>query len=295
MDIQQAIENFLQHALFEKGLQIQTIKDYKEDFKCFLRYFPYIEKTDDLTEDDIGNFAYKQGLDELKSSSISRRLSTIKTFYLFLESENIITNIVHEVIMPKKERHIPSILTIEEVERLLEAPNLNSKSGIRDKAMLEVMYGCGLRVGELVNLVKKSVNYSERIITLIGKGAKERSVPINEYAICFLDRYIVEVRDKIPNSLSNDYIFINMRGKRISRQYFCNQVKKYAKDTHIEKEISPHTLRHSFATHFLENGANLRTVQRILGHTNAETTQIYTHIDRDYIKQVHKEFHPRGK
>jgi len=287
MDIQQAIENFLQHALFEKGLQIQTIKDYKEDFKCFLKYFSYIKTTDDLTEDDIENFAYKQGLDELKSSSISRRLSTIKTFYLFLESENIKTNIVHEVIMPKKERHIPNILTLEEVERLLQAPNLNSKSGIRDKAMLEIMYGCGLRVGELVNLVKKSVNYNERIITLIGKGAKERSVPINEYAICFLDKYIVEVRDKIPNSLSNDYIFINMRGKRISRQYFCNQVKKYAKNADIEKEISPHTLRHSFATHFLENGANLRTVQRILGHTNAETTQIYTHLSNKTIHNAY--------
>jgi integrase/recombinase XerD len=287
MDIQQAIEEFLQHALFEKGLQTRTIEDYKEDFKSFFYYFPYIKTTDDLTEDDIENFTYKQGLDELKASTISRRISTIKTFYLFLDNEGIRKNLVHEVIMPKREKHIPSVLTVEEVDRLLDAPDLNTKSGIRDKAMLEIMYGCGLRVSELVNLVKKSVNYNERIITLVGKGAKERSIPIDEYAINFLDQYIVEVRDKIPNSLSNNYIFINMRGQRISRQYFFNQVKKYAKEANIEKEISPHTLRHSFATHLLENGANLRTVQRILGHTNAETTQIYTHLSNKTLHNAY--------
>jgi integrase/recombinase XerD len=287
MYIQQAIEEFLQHALFEKGLQTRTIEDYKEDFKSFFYYFPYIKTTDDLTEDDIENFTYKQGLDELKASTISRRISTIKTFYLFLDNEGIRKNLVHEVIMPKREKHIPSVLTVEEVDRLLDAPDLNTKSGIRDKAMLEIMYGCGLRVSELVNLVKKSVNYNERIITLVGKGAKERSIPIDEYAINFLDQYIVEVRDKIPNSLSNNYIFINMRGQRISRQYFFNQVKKYAKEANIEKEISPHTLRHSFATHLLENGANLRTVQRILGHTNAETTQIYTHLSNKTLHNAY--------
>jgi Site-specific recombinase XerD len=287
MEIQLAIEQFLQHALFEKGLQNLTIEDYKEDFKSFFDYFPYIKDTDDLTEDDIENFTYKQGLDELKASTICRRISTIKTFFLFLDNEGIKKNLVHDVIMPKKERHIPSVLTTEEIDKLLDAPDLNTKSGIRDKAMLEVMYGCGLRVSELVGLLKKNINYTERIITLIGKGAKERSIPIDDYAIKFLDQYIVEVRDNIPSSSANNYIFLNMRGQKISRQYFFMQIKKYAKEAGIEKEISPHTLRHSFATHLLENGANLRTVQRILGHANAETTQIYTHLSNKTLHNAY--------
>jgi len=287
MEIQKAIEQFLQHALFEKGLQNRTIENYKEDFKSFFVYFPYIKSTDDLTEDDIENFTYKQGLDELKASTICRRISTIKTFYLFLNNEDIRKNLVHDIIMPKKEKHIPSVLTIEEVDKLLDAPNINTKSGIRDKAMLEVMYGCGLRVSELVNLLKKNINYTEKIVTLIGKGAKERGIPIDDYAINSLNKYIVEVRDNIPSSSANNFIFLNMKGQKISRQYFFLKIKKYAKEVGIEKEISPHTLRHSFATHLLENGANLRTVQRILGHTNAETTQIYTHLSNKTLHNVY--------
>jgi len=287
MEINAAIREYLQHLVFEKGLLKQTIIDYKDDFNCFFEYFPNINDTDQLTSDDIDNFTYKQGLDELKATTISRRVSTIKNFYIFLEREGICNEIVKEVILPKKEKHIPTFLSVEEVERLLDAPDLSTETGIRDKAMLEVMYGCGLRISELINLEKKMINYPERIIKLIGKGAKERIVPINNYAITFLYSYIKNVRDKFPNAQSNNFIFINKNGKQVSRQYFFSALKKYAKSAGIERNISPHTLRHSFATHLLENGANLRTVQRMLGHTNAETTQIYTHLSNKTLHNAY--------
>ncbi len=287
MNINDAIERFLQYSLFEKGLLKGTLKDYKDDFNCFLKYFPHIKNTEDLTDEDIDNFIYKQSVDELKSTSISRRVSTIKSFYIFLEREGIKENLVKEVIMPKKEKHIPIVLDENEINLLLEAPNMKKASGIRDKAMLEMMYGCGLRVSELVSLQNKSINYQERILTIFGKGAKERIVPIDDYAIKFLVKYMVEVRDKIPNSKNSNFVFLNQKGKPLSRQYFFMQIKKYALDAGIEKEISPHTLRHSFATHLLENGANIRTVQRMLGHTNAETTQIYTHLSEKTLRTAY--------
>lgn len=287
MVINDAIERFLQYSLFEKGLLKNTIKDYKDDFDCFLKYFPYIKTTDDLTKDDIDSFIFQQGMDELKPSSIARRVSTIKSFYLFLEKEKIKDDLVQEVIMPKKEIHIPIILNEDEINRLLDAPNLNTKSGVRNKAMFEVMYGCGLRVSEVVSLKNKSINYQEKIVTIFGKGAKERIIPIDEYAIKFLIKYIVEVREKIKNSKNSPYLFLNLKGKPLTRQYFFLEIKKYAEQCGIEKNISPHTLRHSFATHLLENGANIRTVQRMLGHTNAETTQIYTHLSN---KTLHKAY-----
>lgn len=287
MVINDAIERFLQYSLFEKGLLQNTIKDYKDDFDCFLKYFPYIKTTDDLTKDDIDSFIFQQGMDELKPSSIARRVSTIKSFYLFLEKEKIKDDLVQEVIMPKKEIHIPIILNEDEINRLLDAPDLNTKSGVRNKAMFEVMYGCGLRVSEVVSLKNKSINYQEKIVTIFGKGAKERIIPIDEYAIKFLIKYIVEVREKIKNSKNSPYLFLNLKGKPLTRQYFFLEIKKYAEQCGIEKNISPHTLRHSFATHLLENGANIRTVQRMLGHTNAETTQIYTHLSN---KTLHKAY-----
>ena len=287
MNINDAVERFLQYSLFEKGLLKGTLKDYKDDFNCFFKYFPYIKDTEDLTDEDIDNFIYKQSVDELKSTSISRRVSTIKSFYIFLEREGIKENLIKEVIMPKKEKHIPIVLDENEINQLLEAPNMQKAGGIRDKAMLEMMYGCGLRVSELVTLQNKSINYQERILTIFGKGAKERIVPIDDYAIKYLLKYIVEVREKIPNSKNSNFVFLNQKGKPLSRQYFFMQIKKYAIDAGIEKEISPHTLRHSFATHLLENGANIRTVQRMLGHTNAETTQIYTHLSEKTLKTAY--------
>lgn len=293
MEIKRAIEEFLQYSLIEKGLSKTTIENYKEDFNIFLKYFDYIKTTDDLTKDDIDNFAYKQGLDEFKASSIARRLSTIKNFYVFLERENIADSLMNDVIMPKKEHHIPIYLTSDEVEALLKAPDLGEDNGIRDKAMLEMMYGCGLRVSELVNLELKNVNFQEKIVRIFGKGAKERIVPINDLALESLNIYLSRVRPKYLSNKSNSYIFINSKGENVTRQYFFMKIREYAKKSGIEKEISPHSLRHSFATHMLENGANIRTVQRMLGHTNAETTQIYTHLSNKTIKKTYDAYWKR--
>lgn len=287
MEIQQAIELFLQYCLFEKGLQKQTLINYKDDFKAFFKYFPYINTTEQLSENDIVDFTYKQGLDELRATTISRRISTIKNFYIFLEKEGIKNYLSSEIILPKKDKHIPSILTLEEIERLLDTPDISSKSGLRDRAMIEVMYACGLRVSEIINMKIKSINFQEKIIQITGKGNKTRNIPISEIAIYYLNKYIKEARTHIKGSKNSDFIFLNLNGKKLTRQYFFEIIKKYANIAKIEKNISPHTLRHSFATHLLENGANLRTVQQMLGHTNAETTQIYTHLSN---KTIHKTY-----
>jgi len=287
MNINDAVENFFQYSLIEKGLSKTTLLDYKEDLKCFLKYFPDKTDTEYLSKDDIQEFMYRQGLDEFKASTICRRVSSLKMFFKFLEHENIKNGLMTEVYMPKKEKHIPVYLTNEEVELLLNCPNLGTNSGIRDKAMLEVMYGCGLRVSELVGLPLKSVNFQEKIVKIIGKGSKERMVPINDYALEFLNDYIVKVRNNVKGSSKSIYTFINSEGKPVSRTTFYDAIKKYAKKAGIEKEISPHSLRHSFATHLLENGANIRTVQQMLGHSNAETPQIYTHLSN---KTIHKAY-----
>lgn len=285
MGINEAIALFLQSCLFERNLTQITIKNYQDDLKCFLRFFPEKQFTNDLLETDIQSFTYKQSINDLKSSTITRRITVLKTFYIFLEGEGIVKNLVNEVVIPKGQKTLPVYLTVDEVSRLLEAPDIKTIAGKRDKAMIEVMYSSGLRVSELINLQFKQVNAQEGIVTVIGKGKKERSIPIRNTALNCLNDYIIE-RNK-NKIVDKSYIFINKNGKKISRQYFFIQIRKYAKECGIEKTIHPHTLRHSFATHLLSNGANLRAVQEMLGHKNIVTTQIYTHLESDKIISVY--------
>jgi len=281
MNIHDAIDNFIQFKLVEEGLnKDSTIISYKEDLEIFLRYFPDIKDTNQLTADDVSNFTYEQSLNDLSASTISRRISTLTNFFKFLESEGIESEIVHEVVVPKKEKHIPTFLTFEEIKLLLNAPNEEKWSEFRDKVMLLMMYSCGLRVSELISLRKNQINFEEKIVTLKGKGNKERSVPINDVAIQYLYKYFDLLKEK--KALNRyKYLFYskkNPENEHVTRQFFFEQIRKYAYKAGIEKEISPHSLRHSFATHLLENGADLRAVQELLGHTNIETTQIYTHL-----------------
>jgi len=295
MDLDEAMNLFLQYCLFEKGLTEITIQDYKDDYKSFKKYFPNKKDTNDLTKFDLNEFSFNQSLDELKATSISRRVTFLKNFFIFLESENIKKGLVDDdVTMPKKEKRLPSYLTNEEVTRLLNAPLESKKNGIRDKAMIEMMYSCGLRVSELINLTFKQVNINEKIVTVIGKGKKERSIPVRNEAISYLIKYIDEVR-KFQKIVDKNYIFLNNRGKKISRQSYFLSIKKYAKKVGIEKDIHPHTLRHSFATHLLNNGADLRVVQELLGHSNIETTQIYTHISSEKIVSNYDSFWNKKK
>lgn len=278
MKIIDAFENYLQYCRFEKVLTNQTIIDYKDDFLQFQRYYPEKVDVEDLTSEDLNNFSYDQAIDGRSPTTIARRLAAMKNFFLFLESEKIASNLLtEEISLPKKDKNLPVVLNEEEVKNLLNAPDLNDEIGIRDYAILQVMYSCGLRVSECVNLQIKQINEQERLVKVIGKGKKERIIPIREIAIEAINNYIKNIRNK-HLVVDKNFIFLNKKGKQISRQDLYNIIVKYAKMANIEKKIHPHTLRHTFATNLLDNGADLRVVQEMLGHTNIGTTQIYTHI-----------------
>ena len=278
MTLIDAFENFLQYCRFEKTLTNQTIQDYKEDFLQFQRYYPHKKELTDLNKNDLNDFSYDQALNGLSPATISRRIATIKNFYMFLESDNLAKGIIsEEITIPKKDKTLPQVLSEEEINQLLNAPDLTSEKGIRDYAVLEILYSCGLRVSEAANLQINQINEQEEIINILGKGKKERIVPIRKSALKAVKTYINEVRNK-HLVIDNKAVFIGKNGKRMSRQALYNIVVNNAKLAGIQKEIHPHTLRHSFATHLLDNGADLRVVQELLGHTNIGTTQIYTHV-----------------
>ena len=285
MMINDAIELFAQYILAEKGLSVTTMKNYLDDIKQFLLYAKkdYVEE---LTGDDISLFLiYQLGMG-LSVSTALRRLSSTKSFYVFLKRDGYYHGEIPEVEAPKKSERLPSYLTIEEVEALLDAPDVTKKGELRDKAMLETMYASGLRVSELINLERANLNMKRGVIKVMGKGSKERKVPVGEFALGYIVKYIEEVRN-FNVGKGSKYLFLNREGKPISRIYFYKQVKKYAERAGIIKAISPHTLRHSFATHLLEEGADLRAVQEMLGHSNIATTQIYTHVSKNRIKSAY--------
>ena len=283
MEISDAVDRYHQYILVEKGLSIQTWASYLEDLQAFFNYFSKKNTTDDLEETDLYEFLkYELSVGHSVSTAL-RRLSSTRSFYLFLKKEGLYAGNIPDIETPKKPKHLPNCLSEEEVEALLNAPDISTPSGLRDKAMLETMYSSGLRVSELLNLEKGQVNLTKGVITVFGKGAKERKVPIADYAIEYIKQYISEVRNKSDNKGSK-YLFLSKKGEPLSRVYFFKQVKKYSELAGIQINVSPHTLRHSFATHLLNHGAQLRIVQGMLGHTNIATTQIYTHVSTDKLK-----------
>ena len=282
MDIIDAQENFVQYLYAEKGLTAQTVKSYLEDLKQFFIFLEDKKDTCDLKGIDLINFLEFEMENDMSVSTSLRRLSSTKSFYLFLKRENLLNDEIPDIITPKKPEHLPRCLTLEEVEDLLNAPDLKKKDGIRDKAMLELMYSSGLRVSELLQLEKSKIDLKHNIVSIVGKGEKQRKIPVGEYAASFIFDYIEKVRNLNPGK-ENKYLFLSKYGKPLSRQYFFKIIKKYALEVGITKNISPHTLRHCFATHMLENGAQLRAVQEMLGHSNIATTQIYTHVSSKRI------------
>lgn len=283
MYITDAVDAFHQYVLVEKGLSPQTWVSYLEDIEAFFQYFKNKKQTTDLLESDLYEFLRFELSLGLSISTSLRRLSSTRSFFLFLKKEGHYQGNIPEIEAPKKPKLLPNCLSEDEVNKLLETPILSTASGLRDRAMLETMYASGLRVSELVKLEKGQVNLTKGVVTVFGKGAKERKVPIAAYTIEFIKRYIDEVRSHNINKGSK-YLFLNRTGEPISRIYFFKQVKKYAQLAEIPSHVSPHTLRHSFATHLLNHGAQLRIVQEMLGHTNIATTQIYTHISSEKIK-----------
>ncbi len=279
MQLDDAIDLYFQYLRVEKGVSNDTIKSYYYDLKKFLHELNKHD-TDDFLPTDIADFVKLQNKEFLSTSTIHRRLSSTKNFYSFLEKEKIISLKLNKIETPKSVKKLPLAISVEEVEKLLNAPNIEKEEGLRDKAMLETMYSSGLRVSELLSLKLSQINFEKGIIQIVGKGNKERKVPLGEYAADYLEKYI-DLRKKHHTNCKN--LFINRYGKPLSRQYFFLQIKKYADQVGIKESISPHTLRHCFATHMLENGADLRAVQEMLGHTNIATTQIYTNISTKRI------------
>ena len=283
MDIVEAVDRYHQYVLVERGLSPQTWISYLEDLQAFFNYYQDKKTTDDLLDTDLIEFLKYELSLGLSISTALRRLSSTRGFYLFLKKDGYFNGNIPEIETPKKPKTLPNCLSEDEVDALLSAPDIETPSGLRDKAMLETMYSSGLRVSELLKLEKSQVNLKRGIITVFGKGAKERKVPIADYAIAYIQKYLSEVRNKNENKGSK-YLFLNRKGDPISRVYFFKQVKKYSLLAGIETSVSPHTLRHSFATHLLNHGAQLRIVQGMLGHTNIATTQIYTHVSSDKLK-----------
>ena len=281
MTLNEASDLYFQYLRVEKGVSNETIRNYAYDLKQF---FTVLNKhqTEDLKSGDIQEFIRIQTQNMLSIPTILRRISSTKNLYLFLEKERIITFQIDSLEKPKGSKKLPICISIEEVEALLNQPDLDKPEGQRDRTMLEVMYSSGLRITELLNLKLKQINFERGMVKIVGKGNKERIVPIGDYALEYLIKYINDGRRKNMNR-NSDYLFLNRYGEPVSRVYFFLQVKKYAKQAGIEVEISPHTLRHCFATHMLENGAELRAVQEMLGHTNIATTQIYTNISSKRI------------
>ena len=293
MEIRDSIELFQQYLLVEKGLSKVTVNSYLDDLKQFFLFFKDKKYVEDLYGEDLIDFLkYQLSIGRSIATSL-RRLSSTKQYYLFLKKDGYLVGDIPDIESPKKPEHLPNCLSEEEVELLLNAPNIEKPEGLRDKAMLETMYASGLRVSELLMLERGKVDLKHGVITIFGKGAKERKVPIGDFAIEYVKQYVEGPRRKNPGS-GTKYLFLNRYGKPLSRQYFFMQIKKYALQSGIEVNISPHTLRHCFATHLLENGAQLRAVQEMLGHTNIATTQIYTHISTKRIISAY-DLYMKGK
>lgn len=293
MYVSDCVDLFKQYLLAEKGLSKATVDSYLEDLKLFFNMFPDKRNIEDFNGLELYDFMRTQLAEGKSVPTALRRLSSTRNFLLFLKREGYYKEEVPEIESPKKPQRLPTCLTLEEVESLLSAPDMKTNDGIRDRAMLETMYATGLRVSELLMLERSKVNLNKGIVQVFGKGAKERKVPLGDFAVEYIVKYINEVRDQNKGSKSK-YLFLSKLGEPLSRQAFFKMIRKYAEQAGINKTISPHTLRHCFATHLLENGAQLRVVQEMLGHTNIATTQIYTHISTKRILSAY-DLYMKGK
>lgn len=292
------IEDFLHFIIVEKGLAQNTIDSYKRDLTKYTNYLMNVEQVTSLnrvTRIVIMNYLFFLREQGLASTTIARTIASIRSFHQFLLREKETTNdpSLH-IESPKQERKLPKVLSSEEVDALLSAPSSSTPYDYRNKAMLELLYATGIRVSELCSLKLQDVHLAMGFIRCVGKGNKERIIPIGKLATEELTRYISFARASLMKKKRHDFLFVNHHGESLSRQGFWKILKKISKEAKIEKELTPHTLRHSFATHLLENGADLRAVQEMLGHVDISTTQIYTHVTKTRLKDVYANFHPRA-
>lgn len=293
------LEGFLNHLSIERNFSAHTRTSYRNDLHRYLLFMQ--EETPSVGEirtADIRRFIAQLHETGLEASTLARNISAIRSLHRFLLAERTLeTNPAETIQQPKQARTLPNVLSVEEIVRLLEAPLKKQPQGrftLRDKAILEMLYATGIRVSELVDLQQHNLFFDAGFVRIFGKGSKERLVPVGTHAITWTTRYTKELRIRLVSKGSHDVLFLNARGKKLSRMAIYLMVREYALLAGINREISPHTLRHTFATHLLEGGADLRAVQEMLGHSSILATQIYTHIDRTFIREAHKTFHPRG-
>ena len=292
------LQQYLDYLRFEKNLSDNSISSYKTDLERYISYLDtqYITRPDKIESKHIRRLLQLLSELGLSTATLARNLSSIRSFHLFLISEDMISSDPSEnVDGPKLRRHLPSVLTFNEIESICETIVVDAPLGLRDRAMIEVLYACGLRISELLTLLLREIYFKEEFIRILGKGSKERLVPISSRAIIWTKKYIELSRPLLDkHKRSNGITFLSVRGTGMSRMGFWKILNKYIKESGIRKEIHPHTFRHSFATHLLEGGADLRAVQEMLGHSDISTTQIYTHLDRSYLQQEYKDYHPRA-
>ena len=290
------VSNYLDALWLEKGLSDNSLDAYRRDLRGLA---DFIEKLDknllDVDRIDLMDYLGSRMRAGYKARSTARMMSCLRSFYRYLIRENRITeDPTQNLESPKLGRPIPDSLTEEEVTNLLDAPDVKTTLGLRDRTMLEVLYATGLRVTELVSLRLEQMNLRQGLVRVTGKGNKERLVPLGEESMDWIERYLKEARGDLLPDLSESIIFPSQQGRPMTRQTFWHRIKRYAIEAGITKHLSPHTLRHAFATHLLNHGADLRVVQMLLGHSDLSTTQIYTHVANQRLNQLHQQHHPRG-
>lgn len=291
------VNDFINYLAVERGLAQNTLESYGRDLRQFQTFLQnsQLDFLQNSNRDTILSYLNNLQVKGRAVSTISRNLAAIKSFYQYLVRErHLEKDPAVNLESPKLEKKLPKILSIAEVEELLKQPNTFQPTGLRDKSMLELLYATGIRVSELINLNISDVNLDMGYIKCYGKGSKERIVPLGSIAAKCAQEYINKGRPKLVRTYEESSLFVNHHGNRLTRQGFWKIIKKYALEANITKDITPHTLRHSFATHLLENGADLRSVQEMLGHADISTTQIYTHVTKNHLKEVYDKTHPRA-
>ncbi|MDD4940308.1 MAG: site-specific tyrosine recombinase XerD [Candidatus Omnitrophica bacterium] len=290
------INSFLDYLSVERGLARNTLSAYRDDLEAYESFLAAkgTASVSATKRNDVVSFMLSQKDRGIGASSIARRLAAIRMFYRFLVRERVLREDPTSLIeTPKLWKKIPETLSVNEIEALLAQPAVRSAQGVRDKAILETLYATGMRVSEVVHLKTEDLNLDVGFLRCVGKGNKERVIPLGKKAIAAVSRYLETVRPRLVKNKQSDCLFVSRLGSRISRQSLWKLIKRYARDARIRKPMKPHILRHSFATHLLEHGADLRSVQEMLGHSDISTTQIYTHVNKDRLKAIHAKFHPR--
>jgi integrase/recombinase XerD len=295
--MEQLLDQFLHYLIVEKGLSKNTIDAYSHGLNRFLDSLrkKEIQEMPSVSKFDVRAFLLALRKQGLSTKTVLRNLVAIRTFFQFLIQEGILeANPIEELESPKIAKTLPEILTLKEVEQLLDQPNPQTPLAIRDRAMLEVLYATGMRVSELTHLPINQVNLEGGYVLVFGKGSKERIIPLGSEAMKWVALYLKAARERLAKGKESPFLFINRSGRGMSRQQFWKNIKAYGRRAGIRKRITPHLLRHSFASHLLEGGADLRSVQMMLGHVDISTTQIYTHVTGERLKKIHQRYHPRG-